>query len=148
MNKSFKALTYVVLAAISLTSCSNSSDSSSKSKSKSFETLLEMRDAFIVVGGDCSDWKQENEVKLALESGACGDSNVLSIYSSRAAADEQNRAYKKLIAEILPSESEEDKPIHLLVGENWILNESDMNLLYDFQSKYGGDLITSYSQIS
>ena len=146
MNKSFKALTYVVLAAISLTSCSNSSASSSKSKS--FETLLEMRDAFIVVGGDCSDWKQENAVKLALESGTCGDSNVLSIYSSRAAVDEQNRAYKKLIAEILPSEIEEDKPIHLLVGENWILNESDMKLLYDFQSKYGGDLITSYSQIS
>ena len=146
MKKSFKALTYVVLAAIALTSCSNSSASSSKGKS--FETLLEMRDAFIVVGGDCSDWKQENAVKLALESGACGGSNVLSIYSSRAAADEQNRAFKKMISEILPSEIEEDRPIHLLVGENWILNESDMKLLYDFQSKYGGDLITSYSQIS
>jgi hypothetical protein len=145
MKKSFKALTYVVLAAIALTSCSNSSASSSKGKS--FETLLEMRDAFIVVGGDCSDWKQENAVKLALESGDCSDSNVLSIYSSRAAADEQNRAFKKMISEILPSEIEEDRPIHLLVGENWILNESDMKLLYDFQSKYGGDLITSYSQI-
>lgn len=119
----------------------------SKGSDERFESLVEMRDSYIEVGGRCSDWKQDNNVTLALESGACGSSNVLSIYSSRAAAEEQNRAFKKFIMETFPSWIEEDRNISLLVGENWMLNESNASVISSFQDAFGGYLITSYSEI-
>jgi hypothetical protein len=140
-----------------LTSCGSGENSSSSSDGdaipttvvmeKRFESVVEMRDAYIEIGGSCSDWEQSNQIKLALESGGCSDGNVMSIYSSRSVADEQNRAYKEFISDIMPSWIEEDRPISLLVGENWILNESDASLISAFQSAFGGDLITSYKDI-
>jgi hypothetical protein len=82
---------------------------------KRFESVVEMRDAYIEIGGSCSDWEQSNQIKLALESGGCSDGNVMSIYSSRSVADEQNRAYKEFISDLMPSWIEEDRPISLLV---------------------------------
>jgi hypothetical protein len=140
-----------------LMSCGSGENSSSSSDGdaipttvvmeKRFESVLEMRDSYIEIGGSCADWEQSNQVKLALESGECNESNVMSIYSSRAVADEQNRAFKELINEIMPSWITEDRPISLLVGANWILNESDASLVSAFQSAFGGDLITSYRDI-
>ncbi len=106
-----------------------------------------MRDFFIEVGGSCPSWNQKNQVTLALETGSCSESNVMSIYSSRAIAEEQNRAYKKFVLDVMPSWVQEDRPISLLVGANWILNESNRDVLSKFQVAFGGDLITSYNDI-
>jgi hypothetical protein len=142
MKKPYISSLFVLISMFGLTSCGEKEVSDTR-----FESLVEMRDSYIEVGGSCSDWKQENNVTLALESGACGSSNVLSIYSSRAAAEEQNRALKKFIMETFPLWIEEDRKISLLVGENWMLNESNASVISSFQDAFGGYLITSYSEI-
>lgn len=157
----FVLRTLQVLLSVSLLglmSCGSNDNSSSSSDTietstdtvlieKRFESLVEMRDSYIDLGGNCSDWEQTDVVKLALESGACNESNAMSIYSSRAVAEEQNRAYKKLILDIMPSWVQEDRPISLLVGANWILNETNSTTVEAFQAAFGGYLITSYNDI-
>ena len=102
MKKLLTAFSCVIVSASLLLSCSSSSSSSSSSPAaKRFETVLEMRDAFIGAGGDCPNW-QISTVKLALSSGTCSDTDVLSVYSSRAVAEEQNSLLKKLITETFP----------------------------------------------
>ena len=133
----------VLLIGLILVSCS--AEASSSSKTTRFASVIEMRDAFIEVGGVCTNW-ETSSVSLAIASGSCSDASVLSIYSNRAVADEQNMAMKETVFKMFPN-SVNDK-IHLLVGENWILNDSDLKALDAFQKRYGGDLITSYSQIS
>ena len=71
----------------------------------------------------------------------------MSIYSSRAVAEEQNRAYKKFVLDVMPSWVQEDRPISILVGANWILNETNSTTVGAFQAAFGGDLITSYNDI-
>ena len=138
VNGSVAALALLVL----LTSCSNSSKASVKSKR--FETVLEMRDAYIEAGGDCPEWELST-VSLAIGSGSCSGDSVLSIYSSRTIANEQNSAMKDLMLELLPEAI--NHRLTLLVGENWILNDSDSDSFYKFKMLYGGDVISSYSQI-
>ena len=145
MKKLLTAFSCVIVSASLLLSCSSSSSSSSSSPAaKRFETVLEMRDAFIGAGGDCPNW-QISTVKLALSSGTCSDTDVLSVYSSRAVAEEQNSVLKKVITETFPDSLNDT--LTLLVGENWILNDSDLETLFKFQDLYGGDYITSYTQI-
>jgi hypothetical protein len=142
---------FVLISILGFTSCSSNRNSDSSSTTvvveKRFESILEMRDFFIEVGGSCPSWNQKNQVTLALETGSCSESNVMSIYSSRAIAEEQNRAYKKFVLDVMPSWVQEDRPISLLVGANWILNESNRDVLSKFQVAFGGDLITSYNDI-
>jgi len=132
----------VVAASGLLMSCSNSSGDSVQPKR--FETVIEMRDAYIEAGGDCPNWELST-VSLAIGSGSCSDSSVLSIYSSREIANEQNSQMKAYILEMFPS-SLNDR-LTLLVGENWILNDSDSTAFNEFKSLYGGDVISSYNQI-
>ena len=141
-KKSASVVANAIVVAILLVSCSTSSGNSTTEQR--FESLIGMRDAYIEAGGDCPDWKL-GTVKLAIGSGSCSDANVLSIYSSREIANEQNSSMKRFVQESFP-ESLSDT-LHLLVGENWILNDSDMDLLEEFKNRHGGDLITSYSQI-
>jgi hypothetical protein len=151
---------FVLISILGFTSCSSNRNSDSSSDTvpsdsssttvvveKRFESITEMRDLFIEVGGSCPSWKQENQVTLALETGSCSESNVMSIYSSRAVAEEQNRAYKKFVLDVMPSWVQEDRPISLLVGANWILNETNSTTVGAFQAAFGGDLITSYNDI-
>ena len=111
---------------------------------KRFESVIEMRDAYIEGGGACTEW-EVRDLTLATSSGACNSENVLSTYSSRAVADEQNRILRDFYLKLFPSGVNDE--IHLLVGENWILNDSDKEMLSYFQEQYGGDLFTSYSQL-
>ena len=125
-----------------LTSCSKGSKSSVQSKR--FETVLEMRDAYIEAGGDCPNWELST-VSLAIGSGQCSGESVLSIYSSRTIADEQNSAMKAFMLKTVPGAA--NHRLTLLVGENWILNDSDSNSFYKFKMLYGGDVVSNYSQI-
>lgn len=125
-----------------LISCSNSSKASQQSRR--FETVLEMRDAYIEAGGDCPEWELST-VSLAIGSGSCSGESVLSIYSSRTIADEQNSALKALMLKMVPNAK--NHRLTLLVGENWILNDSDSNSFYKFKMLYGGDVISNYNQI-
>ena len=141
-NNFIKVLIQTLLVGLLLGS--GSAETGPSSKETRFNSVVEMRDAFIEVGGICTNWKLSN-VSLAIGSGSCSDASVLSIYSNRAVADEQNSSMKALMYKLFPDSVGE--PIHLLVGENWILNDSNSVVLGEFQKEYGGDLITSYSQI-
>lgn len=151
MKKSLISFSCVVASASLLMSCSSSSlDSTSSTSSSSipiakrFETVIEMRDAYIVAGGECFNW-QTYSVMLALGAGSCADTNLLSVYSNREVAEEQNSSMKNNTVEEYPEFLNE--VLHILIGENWILNDPDLETLFNFQDLYGGDYITSYTQI-
>ena len=154
MKKLLVSFSCVIASASLLLSCSSSSlDSTSSTSStiassipiaKRFETVFEMRDAYIVAGGECFNW-QTHSVMLALGAGSCADTNVLSVYSSREVAEEQNSSMKNNTVEEYPEFLNE--VLHILIGENWILNDPDLETLFNLQDLYGGDYITSYTQI-
>jgi len=151
--KNVGILTLVILmAACSSGGTSNSSGGTSNSsggtsKQLRFESLIELRDAYIIAGGSCSEWKQENLVSLALESGNCNDRNVLSIYSSHEVAVEMNRSTKKFTIDLYASLKTEPPPPHILAGDNWDINDSDIGVLNKLKEKFGGELITNWNQI-
>ena len=103
-----------------LSGCSSAAPSERDAKSTptpsqepadTYATVTDLRDAFVAAGGACPDWRQTDRVKLAAQSGDCSDSTVLSIYSSETDRDQ--------IVENLKSFG---MGVHLLVGENWIVN--------------------------
>jgi len=95
-----------------------------------YRSVEELRDAFVQAGGDCPNWEQSNQVKLAAESGTCSSTNVLSIYTSSASKDEVIATLKSLGMEGLS----------LLAGDNWIINDPEVKNL---DTAIGGVLVTS-----
>jgi hypothetical protein len=75
-----------------------------------YKTVDALRVAFTKAGGDCSGWVASNPVKLAAQSGDCSGSTVLSTYLSSASRDQVIVNLKSF------------GNVHLLVGENWIIN--------------------------
>jgi hypothetical protein len=108
-----------------LTGCSQAEQKST------YDSVDELRVAFENAGGNCSEWVQDNAVERALQSGNCSSSNVLSIYANQEDANEAAKNIEKLLTEfgLTP---------HLLVGENWIVNDPDVA---EYQDDLGGILI-------
>jgi hypothetical protein len=108
-----------------LTGCSQAEQKST------YDSVDELRVAFEKAGGNCSEWDQNNAVEGALESGNCSSSNVLSIYSTQEEAIEVAENIERISLEfgLTP---------HLLVGENWLVNDPDVAL---YQDELGGTLI-------
>jgi hypothetical protein len=108
-----------------LTGCSQAEQKSS------YNSIDELKVAFENAGGDCSEWVQDNAVERALQSGNCSSSNVLSIYGTSEEASDSAKHIKELLSEfgLTP---------HLLLGENWLVNDPDVAL---YQDDLGGILI-------
>jgi hypothetical protein len=94
-----------------------------------FDTVDDLRSAYVDAGGECSEWRQTDVITLAAQSGQCDADTVLSIYLSESNRDEVIAGMKSILA------------VHLIVGENWILNtdaEDD-----SFATELGGTVVTS-----
>lgn len=94
-----------------------------------YQSVEELKDAFVAAGGDCPEWEQSNHVKAAAESGTCSASNVLSIYTSQSATEDALAIYKSIAQ---PGAT-------LLVGENWIINDPSAQ---DFATALGGTFVS------
>lgn len=95
-----------------------------------YRSVEELRDAFVRAGGSCDHWEQDNVVKAAAESGRCSESNVLSIYTSKAEVDRAVQLFKSLGS----------IDAKLLVGENWIINDPAVG---DLPEEFGGTFVTT-----
>lgn len=93
-------------------------------------SVLSLRNAFVDAGGDCSTYKESNQVTRAAESGTCGSGTVLSVYSSTVDRDAVVDGMKQF-ADLVG--------MNVLVGENWIINDKQAA---QYQPKLGGTLVT------
>lgn len=108
-------------------------------------TVAELKDAAVAAGYACPNWRQDNVVKLAAESGRCSDSDVFSTYLSESTRDELVQALKDMTKdtrEMLADDEDVDPTLLdeevLLVGPNWVINSSEAVSL---QGKLGGQIV-------
>lgn len=80
-----------------------------------YDTVIELRNAYVKAGGSCKQYDEHNRVTNAAQSADCNESTVLSIYLSEAKRDETIDTLKDVAV----------TEISLLVGENWIINTKD-----------------------
>lgn len=111
-----------------------------KTKNVRYETVDDLRKAFVKAGGDCPDWEQTDVVSAALESGNCSGATVISIYVDRSEAKTAADTLTKVGAGL----SGEERSV--LVGPNWIINNSDddSSALLPLKRKLGGTIVTAY----
>ena len=100
----------------------------SPSPKATYATVVELRDAYVAAGGECPDWTASNRVKLAAESGDCSSNTVLSTYLSTDIRDQVVTTLKSFGTDV-----------HLLVGENWVINTPDPESLV---KKLGGTVVS------
>lgn len=124
-----KATAAAALTILLITGCSGGKPQAT------YETVAELKDAFVAAGGDCADWDESNKVEIAAQSGACGGSTVLSVYLS---SDAVERRIETTKASIFGSTGSD-----WLVGENWIINTKDAA---SFSDKLGGRIVSFASK--
>lgn len=122
------ALALGVLAIITLASCSLGGP---PQDGGSFDTLKDLRDAYVNAGGKCPHFDENDKVTLASQSGSCSDSTTLELFLSKAKRDDQVQTYKHF--------SSMGITVHILVGANWIVNDDHGTSKY--VKKMGGQLI-------
>lgn len=129
MNRSiiFAAITVFILTGCAAQA---SGTSSPPPDGGTFGSVEELKEAFVEAGGSCADWDQTNQIGIAAESGTCGDSVVLSTYTSTQAKDTAIATIKELGAIIGGSNQ--------LVGLNWIVNSPEAA---DVRARLGGTLV-------
>lgn len=81
-------------------------------KDARYGSVTELRDALVLAGYPCPEWKQENRVELAAESGECSSADVLSTFATQTDLDQFVDNWRGL--------GDFSNPI--LVGPNWVLN--------------------------
>lgn len=97
-------------------------------------TIDEVVEAFVEAGGVCN-WKQTDEVRLAVASGTCSDSTVISIYEN---TDKRTKALNAQRDIVLLFEPENSTPLAALAGENWVINSPEAESM---QEALGGTWI-------
>lgn len=100
---------------------------------ETFNHVTELRDAAVNAGYPCRSWVESNKVTLAASSGTCSDSDVFSVYLSADAVQQVVTNLKGLPGEV-----------HLLVGQNWVINADDEHLS-GLQVRLGGQIVRSKS---
>ena len=134
---SWKRALLIASLALMLTGCAAYAPSSTQhsttppapTPAATYSTVTALRDAFVAAGGDCDEWVEGDMVTLAAQSGDCSTSTVLSIYISE--ADKST-----VVANLKAFGS----GVHLLVGENWIINTPDPA---SYLKGMGGTVVTS-----
>jgi hypothetical protein len=93
-----------------------------------YDTVVDLRDAYVAAGGACPEWVEGNHITKAAQSGDCDSSTVLSIYLNESGRDSVIADMKSLSL----------GDMHLLVGENWVINTKDPEAYLD---SLGGTVI-------
>lgn len=121
-----------LLLILALTGCSSTVAASTPTPTpeESYSTVAELRDAFEDAGGDCSEFEQTNNITLSAQSADCNSTTVISVYTSESNRDQVVSNVQDLMG---------DKPLHLLVGKNWIINVEDPEAYVD---GLGGVVVT------
>lgn len=101
-------------------------------KDARYGSVVEFRDALVTAGLDCADWKQDDQISAAAQSGTCGSSAVLMTFTSQQDRDSIVTGQREFVAGT-------GIDVHLLVGPNWILNSAKAP---DLQPAMGGSLVT------
>jgi len=109
------------------TGCASSEPDTAPTHLGKVSTIEEVRDAFIAAGGVCN-WNQNDVVLDATASGTCSDQTVIMLFA--------DPADKTAVVARLGSLISTD--LHLLVGENWIINSKEAVELAD---KIGGKVV-------
>jgi hypothetical protein len=125
MNRIISALLIAGFSAAVLTGCAASTN-------KTYSSVSDLKADFVLAGGDCEDWIQSDQVTAALESGECGSTTVLSIYSDQAAARESAENLASILRDY-------GMPISVLYGKNWVINSKQASSLSE---RITGTLIT------
>lgn len=94
-----------------------------------YGAVEDLRAAFVDAGGVCNDWKQQNQVTVAAQSGQCGGETVLSTFTTTADRDKMVATIKAISPDSLT----------LLVGPNWVINSSQVDKVY---KTLGGTLVS------
>ena len=110
-------------------------DDSTLTPDSEYESVIELKDAAVVAGLPCPNWKQSNLVKLAAESGSCSGSSVLATFSTDRSLGQQVESYRS-IAELFKDTGIEKDPV--LVGPNWTINSPEAKTL---QPILGGTIL-------
>lgn len=130
-NTRFLYLVASATLSVSLFGCSSAISEPEEILAKSYTDISQLKDDFIAAGGVCDIWEQTNKVTAALQSGDCGSKTVLSLFSSKEAAESAALELKNLMINLGTEPS-------LLLGENWLINSPDVRKV---QPKLGGLLI-------
>lgn len=100
-----------------------------------YDSVDELKQAFVEAGGQCDAWDESNSVKIAQQSGECGTDTVLSVYLSKDATERRIEATKDSIFGTLGDD--------WLVGKNWIVNAPDAA---QYQESLGGRVVSFASE--
>ena len=106
-------------------------------KDSTYNSLADLKLAFLQAGGECPDWYQSNIVELAQASGSCGEGEaLLAIYASSAEIEENQAANKEFLRVL------EDAGLDIadlltpqLVGPNWSITSNEVS---ELQQVLGG----------
>jgi len=97
----------------------------------SYDSLEDLKEAIIDTGYDCSGWEQDDVVDLAAESGHCSGGDVVMIFATFSAQDEQLQFYKRWA-------STTGEISYSLVGPNWVVHHSYQSSLDIIRQGIGG----------
>lgn len=98
-------------------------------------SVVELRDALMDAGYDCTGWTQENVVDLAAESGSCDDSDVFSTFASEGDLQAQLDISREMGDMLADADVEANTN---LVGPNWIFSAPTAG---DYAEKVGGTIV-------
>lgn len=102
---------------------------------KTYNTVTELRDDFVAAGGSCPDFSVETGGP-AKESSDCSYASSIMVFSSTVQRDAFIDGRKELEAVI---------PFNMLIGPNWVIDGTDVDLKA-IQSKLGGEMLVSPGQ--
>lgn len=121
----------VVLVGLALSNCSAPGPSATPSPSLPvrYRTVVDLRNAAIAAGYECSEWEQHNKISRAAESGSCSTADVFSTYVTESDASAAAATLKSL-----------QGAKTLVVGPNWIINTNVM--VPELSSALGGTVVT------
>jgi hypothetical protein len=108
------------------------------SKNLRYDSVVELRDAAVEAGYSCPNWKQDNAVTNAKESGTCTDEDVFSIYATDSDLEAQIET-TKAADELLREQQIEPDPT--LVGPNWMI-KLPSEWVYRVKDALGGEIVT------
>ncbi|WP_146137431.1 hypothetical protein [Gulosibacter molinativorax] len=119
------------LASLALAGCAGGGGDATPSvtgEPTSYESVEELRDAYVAAGGECPNWEELDPGDYDAVAGRCSDQVVISVYND-----------PSQIEGVVQSALDLAIPAHLLVGENWIINTPNPE---DFVDALGGGVVT------
>lgn len=98
-----------------------------------YGTVVELKDAAVLAGYECKNWRQTDVVKLAAQSGSCSNADVFATFASEGDLQAQLDTFREIDAMF------NDEPTPRLVGPNWVINAPEAATL---QNALGGTVET------